>query len=118
MTSGKGIRNLVSQHTDDINWRIARKGIAPAFAQKNIKYVVCVAGVHDDGVYCMGIHVHHRAAFTVVQEMALRLCARLSQDGTQTYQDMDNLLLRETIDIISKWGFKLDMHCIEVLYAR
>jgi hypothetical protein len=37
LTSARGCKNLVSMGTEEEEWKLARKGLAPAFAQKNIK---------------------------------------------------------------------------------
>jgi hypothetical protein len=55
-----------------------------------------------------------RNAFAVANEKAQQLCDVLRRQGSDKLLDMDAMAMRETIDIISKWGFGVDVGCLEV----
>ncbi|KAK9803216.1 hypothetical protein WJX73_004613 [Symbiochloris irregularis] len=74
----------------DAHWRLVRKGISPAFS----------AGRMRD------------ACGTVVQ-YALKLTDILLAAGPDAEQDVDNLLLRESMDVIGKFGFNKDMNALD-----
>ncbi|KAK9832543.1 hypothetical protein WJX81_007874 [Elliptochloris bilobata] len=85
--------NLLTGNTDE-HWRAVRKGVAPAFSAANM-----------------------RAAFTHVVERSEKLVAILDGHGPRTPINVDNLLLRESMDIIGRVGFEYEMGALESLAA-
>ena len=84
--------NLLTGHTND-HWKAVRKGVAPAFSASNM-----------------------RSAFDVIVDrcdtLAAILTARAQKAGPNAAPEpvnVDNLLLRESMDIIGRVGFEKDM---------
>ncbi|DBA86903.1 hypothetical protein WJX79_003539 [Trebouxia sp. C0005] len=87
MTSRHGeLPNLVTSATDDVYWKAIRKGISPAFSPANI-----------------------RKGFLHVLASSNQVLARIHEAGPDATLDMDNLLLRQSLDVIGLVGFEQDM---------
>ena len=89
--------NLLTGHTD-AHWKALRKGVAPAFSVSNMKY-----------------------AFDVIRGRCDKLVAILDalvageKGGTDAEGaiNVDNLLLRESMDVIGRVGFERDMGALD-----
>ncbi|KAI3424890.1 hypothetical protein D9Q98_008274 [Chlorella vulgaris] len=91
MTSPGGRHpNLLGHGSHSGYWRLVRKGVAPAFSPRNI-----------------------RAEFPHVLELTEQLSEVLYRAGPQLYLDLDNLLQRESLDVIARIGFAQDFGAIK-----
>ncbi|KAL3150250.1 hypothetical protein ABBQ32_000104 [Trebouxia sp. C0010 RCD-2024] len=87
LTSRHGeLPSLVTNSTNDVYWKAIRKGVAPAFSPTNI-----------------------RKGFAHVLSTTDRLLALLEHGRSNAPLDMDNLLLRQSLDVIGLVGFEEDM---------
>ena len=59
-----------------------------------------------------------RGAFPFVVELTNQVCEVLSSLGPETFVDIDNLLQRESLDIIGRVGFATDMKAIRGFNAQ
>ncbi|KAK9801866.1 hypothetical protein WJX73_003752 [Symbiochloris irregularis] len=82
--------NILTGPTDD-HWRAVRKGVSPAFSA-----------------------VRMRDACNVVAQCALQL-VHIIAARPQTPRNIDNLLLRESMDVIGRIGFNKDMGALRAV---
>ncbi len=88
-----GGTNLLTGHTDG-HWKAVRKGVAPAFS----------AG-------CM------KGAFANVRERCASIAGILNLMGADNPINVDDLLLRESMDVIGRVGFQKEMGALAALEA-
>jgi cytochrome P450 len=88
-----GGTNLLTGHTD-AHWKAVRKGVAPAFS----------AG-------CM------KGAFANVRERCAAMTGILNALGPARALNVDDLLLRESMDVIGRVGFQKEMGALAALQA-
>ncbi|EIE21561.1 cytochrome P450 [Coccomyxa subellipsoidea C-169] len=81
--------NLLTGHTDE-HWRAVRKGIAPAFSTANV-----------------------RDASGHIIERSLKLVDILNQTQSDAAVNVDDLLLRLSMDVIGRTGFQIEMGALE-----
>ncbi|KAK9827618.1 hypothetical protein WJX81_006830 [Elliptochloris bilobata] len=84
-----GGTNLLTGHTD-AHWKAVRKGVAPAFSAGNMRH-----------------------AFKHIVERSGVLTGILAKSGPARVMNMDNLLLRESMDVIGRVGFEKEMGALE-----
>eukprot|EP00884_Botryococcus_braunii_P007185 jgi/Botrbrau1/16468/Bobra.0142s0062.1 len=88
-----GGTNLLTGHTD-AHWKTVRKGVAPAFSVANMK-----------------------AAFEDVRERCDKLLKIFFDLGVDNNVNVDNLLLRESMDVIGRVGFEKEMGALEAFMS-
>eukprot|EP00884_Botryococcus_braunii_P016359 jgi/Botrbrau1/3406/Bobra.0337s0042.1 len=86
--------NLLTSPTND-HWRLIRKGIMPAFSTGNLK-----KGFHH------------------IQKICMQLVERLQEVDPEAVLDMENVLARQTMDVIGKVGFGRDMGATQTLRSQ
>ncbi|CAK0744791.1 hypothetical protein CVIRNUC_001574 [Coccomyxa viridis] len=84
--------NMLTGHTDK-HWKAVRKGVAPAFSAQ-----------------------HMRSALHSVVECCGALARYMEVQGPRKAMDVDELLLRESMDVIGRFGFQKDMGAIASLW--
>lgn len=82
--------NLIGHYSNDGYWRLVRKGVAPAFAP-----------------------AHIRAEFPHLLSVVDRMSAVIAAAGPDRFIDVDNLLQRESMEVIGRVGFGYDFGAIE-----
>ncbi|KAK9904844.1 hypothetical protein WJX75_003698 [Coccomyxa subellipsoidea] len=86
-----GGTNLLTGHTDE-HWKAVRKSVAPAFSAGNM-----------------------RGAFEHVVEHTMALVDYPKEGGPKKVHNIDNLLLRESMDVIGQFGFQKEMNALRSL---
>ncbi|CAK0787662.1 hypothetical protein CVIRNUC_010884 [Coccomyxa viridis] len=86
-----GGTNLLTGHTDE-HWKAVRKAVAPSFSAGNMKL-----------------------ALAHIVERTLALADYLEEGGSVKSFNVDNLLLRESMDVIGRFGFQKDMNALKSL---
>jgi cytochrome P450 len=93
-----GGANLLTGHTDG-HWKALRKGVAPAFSVANMKYAFDVIRGRCDKLVSI---LNGLAAGEVS-----------SATDAEGAINVDNLLLRESMDVIGRVGFERDMGALD-----
>ncbi|EIE19060.1 cytochrome P450 [Coccomyxa subellipsoidea C-169] len=88
-----GGTNMLTGHTDD-HWKAVRKAVAPAFSAGNMRF-----------------------ALAHVIEASMSLVKYLKESGYQKVHNVDNLLLRESMDVIGRFGFQREMNALSSLHS-
>eukprot|EP00884_Botryococcus_braunii_P006038 jgi/Botrbrau1/15435/Bobra.43_2s0060.1 len=83
--------NLLTGPTNE-HWKAVRKGVAPAFAAGNI-----------------------RTAFAAIVERCETLAGILTKLGPEQTVNVDDMLLREAMDVIGRVGFDKEMNSLEAM---
>ncbi|CAL8465573.1 g5109 [Coccomyxa elongata] len=86
-----GGKSLLTGHTDE-HWKTVRKAVSPAFSQGNM-----------------------RDAFGHVLDCTMALVEFLKEGGPERVHNIDNLLLRESMDVIGRFGLGKDMNALASL---
>ncbi|CAL5224557.1 g7259 [Coccomyxa viridis] len=86
-----GGTNLLTGHTDE-HWKAVRKAVAPSFSAGNM-----------------------RLALSHIVERTLALAGYLAESGEKKTHNVDNLLLRESMDVIGRFGFQKEMNALKSL---
>ena len=89
--------NLLTGHTD-AHWKALRKGVAPAFSVANMKYAFDVIRGRCDKLV------------SILDGLVAGSTAGADAEGAI---NVDNLLLRESMDVIGRVGFERDMGALD-----
>ncbi|KAL4444155.1 hypothetical protein ABPG75_011892 [Micractinium tetrahymenae] len=94
LLSPKGHPSLFSASTHSPYWRLVRKGVAPGFSMTSL-----------------------RGSFHHIQEVVAEVLATLHRLGPGQAFDVDNLLMRGTMDVIGRVGFDANFRAVEEFRA-
>ncbi|CAL8464666.1 g4201 [Coccomyxa elongata] len=88
-----GGTNMLTGHSDE-HWKAVRKAVAPAFSAGNMRF-----------------------ALAQVLEASRILVEYLREAAPKKVHNVDNLLLRESMDVIGRFGFQREMNALSSLHT-